>query len=179
MPGAMNSINKIPLQPQSTVAINFQFKVFKFPGVVWRMSVYPLLELVLCLCINQMNPHFVSSHDSFKKFNPLLLVAQKECLIWVNSYFCEHQSVLLVPTTHRTRGNQSLLDHLKRATPQIWRNASERSEIVKWHFFTHNLVRFFNKFIGHNYVSSLSLSSCTFVHSPWMSCTNPSQNCHS
>jgi len=75
VPGAINSVNKILLWSQNTVAIIF---LFEFLGVVGRMCVCALFRLLFGLCIHELYQSLVTSHDSVKKFVPLLPVTLKK-----------------------------------------------------------------------------------------------------
>ena len=79
VPGAMNPVNKIPLRSQNIEAIIFFRQcLFEFLGLVGRMRVHPLFRLLFGLCIHELYPSLVTSHDSVKKFVPLFPVALKK-----------------------------------------------------------------------------------------------------
>ena len=81
--------------------------LFEFLGLVGGMLVHPLFRLLFGLCIHELYPGLVTSHDSIKKFvPPLPSSAEETSRLTLFFEFCENQSVVfLVPTLHRTYGN--------------------------------------------------------------------------
>jgi len=79
VPGAMNSVIRIPLQSQNSVVIFFFVRQcsFEFLEFVGRMRVHPLLRLFLCFRIVIQDPSLIASNDKLQKISLIVITCEK------------------------------------------------------------------------------------------------------
>ena len=129
---------------------------FEFLGLVGRMRVHPLFRLLFGLCICELYPSLVTSHDSVKKIIPLFPVALRyvkaDSILWVlwKSFWYPPCTQLTVTLPVHDNSIQSTPQSLWKFFRKFWYHET---------FSMHALVNFLNEFISHNWLSSLT----TFV----------------
>ena len=164
----MNSVNKISLWPQNTIAI-----IFLFDGV--HLNILGLLGECVCIhCLDcslvcaftnctqvlSLYPGLVTSHDSVKKFVPIFLVALKKRQGWPHSLsFVKVSQSFWYPQCTELMVTQSVHDNSIQSSRQSLWKFFRTFSFCETTFSMHALVDFLNEFISHNWVSSLT----TFV----------------
>ena len=178
----MNSVNKIPLRPQNTVAIIFfvQQCSFEFLGLVGRMRVHPLFRLLFGLCIYELYPSLITSHNSVKKFISLFPVVLKKHQGWPHSLsFVKVNQLFCYPPCTELKVTQSVHDNSIQSSPRSLWKLFRKFRGCETTFSTDALVDF-----ERVHQSQLSVVLDHFRHAhqcahPWIFCTILSHNCHS
>jgi len=131
--------------------------LFEFLGLVGRMHVHPLFRLLFGVCIHELYPSLVTSHNSVKKFIPLFPVVLQKRQGWPNSLsFVKVSQLFWYPPCTELMVTQSVRDNLIQSSPwSLWK-LFRKFWYRETTFSTHALVDFLNKFISHNWVLYLT-----------------------
>ena len=127
------------------------------------MRVHPLFRLLFGLCIQELYPSLVTSHDSVKKFVPLYPVVLKKRQCWPHSLsFVKVSQLFWYPSCTELMVTQFVRDNSIQSSPRNLWKFFRKFWYCESTFSTHALVDFLNEFISHNWV--WPLSSCISVH---------------
>ena len=154
----MNSVNKISLQSQNTVAIIFLFDsvCLNFLGLFGECVCIHCLD---CsgLCIHELYTRLATSHDSVKKFVHLFPKVPKKRQGWPHSLsFVKFSQLFWYPTCTELMVNQSACDSWIQSSPRSLWKFFRKFLYHEMIFSKHALVDFLNVFISNNWASFLT-----------------------